>query len=498
MIKNKLFCNSITSLFLQIISTLIALIIPRFMLQLYGSNVNGLTQSITQFLNYIILLEAGVGGVILVALYKPINEKNIEDVAKIVRSSKNFFVKISIIFLFYLIFLSVIYPFLINNQFDFIYTSSLILIMGISIIFEYSLGATNKLILMANQKLYIYNFFQICALIINFILMILLIKLNVSIHILKLIVSIPFVLRPIILHIYVNRKYKIYKTKECVDLPQKWDAFGHHLAFFVHSNTDIVLLTFFFDFNVISIYSIYFLVTIGLSSFINSLTNGFKTLLGKFLSQKNFSSANKLVDCFEFFIFFTGTILFTSCAFLIVPFVKLYTNDITDINYINYSLGFLISFSSFVVIIRNFYCTIIYSAGEFKQTSKSSYIELLLNLIISIILLLVWGVNGVIIGTIVSMSFKVLYSIVYLKKHILYRAINLFIKFIICTFIIVLISSILYITLQSYFNINNFLQWIILAIVCTGVNSLITLIIYLIFSGKTIFKNIYNLKLFLR
>ena len=38
----------------------------------YGSDVNGLVSSITQFLGYIALVEGGVGGVIRAALYKPL------------------------------------------------------------------------------------------------------------------------------------------------------------------------------------------------------------------------------------------------------------------------------------------------------------------------------------------------------------------------------------------------------------------------------------------
>lgn len=71
--------NILTSLFMQIVSVISALIVPRLILETFGSNANGLVSSILQFLNYITLVEGGITGVISANLYKPLvnhDEKN--------------------------------------------------------------------------------------------------------------------------------------------------------------------------------------------------------------------------------------------------------------------------------------------------------------------------------------------------------------------------------------------------------------------------------------
>ena len=64
--------NMVASLLLQVIVLLSGLILPRFILEAYGSSVNGMITSVNQFLTYLGLAEAGVGTATVVALYTPL------------------------------------------------------------------------------------------------------------------------------------------------------------------------------------------------------------------------------------------------------------------------------------------------------------------------------------------------------------------------------------------------------------------------------------------
>ena len=69
--KMKLMLNSTSSLIYQLITIVCGFVLPRFFLTHYGSEVNGLVSSITQFLGFISLAECGVGAVVQSTLYKP-------------------------------------------------------------------------------------------------------------------------------------------------------------------------------------------------------------------------------------------------------------------------------------------------------------------------------------------------------------------------------------------------------------------------------------------
>ena len=68
--KSKLFKNVITGFGGQLIAIILGLIVPRFFIMSYGSDVNGLLSTITQIFTYMALLEAGIGPIIKNALFK--------------------------------------------------------------------------------------------------------------------------------------------------------------------------------------------------------------------------------------------------------------------------------------------------------------------------------------------------------------------------------------------------------------------------------------------
>ena len=79
----KLAYNTVTSLLLQLTSVISGFIVPRLILGAYGSNANGLVNSITQFLGVITLLDLGVGSVVQSSLYKPLANKDNTTISKI-------------------------------------------------------------------------------------------------------------------------------------------------------------------------------------------------------------------------------------------------------------------------------------------------------------------------------------------------------------------------------------------------------------------------------
>ena len=95
----KLALNTITSLILQLVTVVCGFILPRLILESFGSDVNGLVNSITQFLGVITLLDLGVGAVVQSALYKPLTEKDTDMISKIYVSANKFFRRLAEILL---------------------------------------------------------------------------------------------------------------------------------------------------------------------------------------------------------------------------------------------------------------------------------------------------------------------------------------------------------------------------------------------------------------
>ena len=123
--EQKAMLSSAVSLLNQIATIVCGFILPRFFLKHYGSTVNGLISSIAQFLSFISFAELGVGAVVRSAFYKPLAEKNEEEISRICLSSNKFFNRVAYILLAYVIILTIVYPFITLDSFDFIYSASL-------------------------------------------------------------------------------------------------------------------------------------------------------------------------------------------------------------------------------------------------------------------------------------------------------------------------------------------------------------------------------------
>ena len=268
--------NIIASIFQQLVVVICGLIVPRAIIGAFGSDVNGLVSSITQFLSYITLLEAGIGPVVKASLYKPIAKKDKVQIENILKASQKFFRLISAIFIVYLIALCFVYPMIVSNEFETGYTITLILIIAISTFAEYFFGMVYRLFLQAEQKTYVTSAIQIITTILNTILVIFLISLNSSIQIVKLGSVFIFVLRPILQNIYVRKKYHINlaKVKEKYDLKQKWDGLAQHIAGVVHNNIGVAIITIFCGTSEVSVYTVYLYVITGIKNMVQSLTGG--------------------------------------------------------------------------------------------------------------------------------------------------------------------------------------------------------------------------------
>ena len=266
---NKTVLKNILSGFIShMVTILYGLIIPILLIKQYGSKVNGLVSSISQFIAYISLLQLGIGPVIKNELFGPIAKKNDEKIGEILGACNIFFRRIAYILIAYILVLCLIFP-LINNEFDCIFTTSLVIIISIGTFFEYFFGMTYKLFLTSNQKNYIVDIVNILGYVVSIILIYILIKIDSSIQIVKMVGSIVFIIKPLILKLYFDKKMNIKIVKKPnYKFKNKWSGFAHHIAATVQGNTDVVILTAFSNLINVSIYTVYNSITQGIQKII--------------------------------------------------------------------------------------------------------------------------------------------------------------------------------------------------------------------------------------
>ena len=476
----KLALNTITSLGLQVISVICGFILPRLILESFGSDVNGLVNSITQFLGVITLLDLGVGAVVQSALYKPLAENDTDTISKIYVSANKFFRRLAEILLVYVVLLMIFYPMLVNKSFGHMYTALLIAAICISSFAQYYFGIVNSLLLNADQRGYIQYTAQIITLILNTIACYVVIKLGASIQIVKLTTSLIFLLRPFFLVLYVKKHYAINRKITYTEEPikQKWNGMAQHFAAYVLGGTDNIVLTFFSTLANVSIYSVYNIVIIGVKNALLSMTNGFQSLIGEMLAKKEIKKLNSFFGYIEW-ILHTGTTLIFGCTgVLLVNFIRVYTNGINDADYIQPLFAVLITIANAGHCLRLPYNILILAAGHYKQTQSNYIVAMILNIVISIATVKIWGLVGVSIGTLVAMVYQTVWMARYDSKNIICWPFKNFLKQCGVDAITVIVASLatfkipmLSVSYVSWFllAIEVFAVWLVIAILINSV-----------------------------
>lgn len=462
--KKKLLYNTISSLTFQVTTIVCGFILPRLILNAFGSNVNGLVNSITQFLGIISFLELGIGAVVQSALYKPLAENRKDDVSKIIASANKFFRRLARILLVYVIALVIFYPMFAGQEFGFAYTATLIVAISISSFAQYYFGIVNRLLLTADQRGYIQYTAQTIAVLANTFACFVLIMLDCNIQTVKLTTSLIYLIQPFAIYVYVRKHYKI-DTKIKYDkepIPQKWNGIAQHVAAVILDGTDTVVLTLFASLADVSIYSVYFLVVKGVKQLFMSMTNGITSLIGELWAKQEISELRKTFGWTEWVIHTGTTFVFGVTAVLIVPFVRVYTLGINDADYIQPLFAVLIVTANAAHCLRLPYNIMILAAGHYKQTQNNYIIATIINIVISVIAVKVWGLIGVAIGTLIAMTYQTVWMAWYDSRNLIKWPFKCFIKQILVDVVTVIICGLV----SSLFPMNSvsYFGWIINAV----------------------------------
>lgn len=484
------------ALLFQLVTAISGLILPKLLIEHYGSDANGLVSSISQFLSYITLLEAGAGGVICASLYRPLSENKTEEISGIVVAARNFYQRIGFIFLFYVAGLCLIYPFFVKTIFSIGYIVSMILILSIGTIFQYFIGLSYVNLITADQKARIISIVNIMATLLNLAVTQILIIQEASLHVIKLISSLIFAFKPLVLWLYVRKKYQLNRRikPDNKSISQRWNGLVHHIAYFIHTNTDIAIITVVLGTSYVSIYAVYYAIVVGIEKIVTSISNGIAASFGNLLINGNKKSINDVFDKFEFLQSAVATILFSITGILIIPFMGIYTSDIVDMDYIRPAFAFFLVLSEAVYCFRCIYSTVSLAKGMYKQTQAFAVFESLVNLIISIILIYHLGLVGVAIGTLCGMGIRMILDMVYAYKKVIDRSLIKAMKLVLVNIVISLTTVFVFKELIDIYVVD-WKGWILYALLVGCVTLLTATIFYLIFYRNTligIYKSFVN------
>jgi len=487
------FYNSFSTAILHLVTLVAGFIVPKTMLVYYGSEVNGLISSILQFIAYFNLVEAGLSGAAIYALYKPLAENNHGSINGIVSAAKRFYTQSGYFFLVLTTALAFLYPLYIkSSSLSRTEISLLVFILGVNGCLEFFTLAKYRVILTAAQKTYIVSFASIVHVIVNTVIVVFLSRAGANIVVLRVAALFSIFIRSAILMGYCKCKYKFLDYKAEPDnfsLNKRWDVLFLEILGVIHRGAPVVIITLILkDLKAVSVYSIFHMVLGGVSGILGIFISGLAASFGDVIAKNETNILQKASGEFEFVYYSMITVAYSVTIVTLMPFIRLFTRGVTDVNYNVPLIGFLFVLNSLLYSIKTPQGMLVISAGLYRETRWQTTTQGLIAVVAGVLLAPFWGIQGVLAGSILSNLYRDIDLLFFIPRNLtklpvrstFYRQIRIFA----CSIIIVLPF---YTKLDV--ALNNYLEWLILAMVSTGFAIAVVLVTSLIFD-RPVFKNV--------
>lgn len=453
--RTKSVKNLVTSILGHLITIGLGLVLPRLWIVSYGSEVNGLLSSLNQFLVYLGLFEAGVGAATMQALYKPVAQEDWDGINGVLSATNGYYKKTAYWYFIGLSLLALFYPVFVDSSLSYATVFGAVFFSGIGNVVSFFLQGKYNFLLQADGKGYILSVINSITHILNSVCKIVLISLKVNIVVVLVIAFLIQCVQAVYILWYVKRNYpeirlNVQPNNEAV--AQKNYALVHQLSGLIFHNTDVLILTFFCDLKVVSVYSLYKMVTSQIETLIGMAFNSVNFVLGQ-TYQTNKKLFIHRIDMVESYYSAMVYSFFSVTLFLFLPFVRLYTSGVTDINYVDVTLAILFILCSLLDKGRVPMLHTINYAGHYKETLPQTIIESMINLLVSLLGVYFFGIYGVLAGTVVALAYRTNDIILYANHKLLERSAKK-------TYSIYLINIVLFVALQGLFSVLFDAAWI--------------------------------------
>ena len=414
--------NVIYGLIGQILVICLGIVLPRLVMVNFGSEVNGLINTVNQIFIYFSLLEAGVGLASLQALYGPVARENRDEIQAIMSATHRFYKKTGIIYGVAVVILALGFPFFVKSGITYGTIAGVILFGGFANCINFFYQGKYKILMQAEGYNYIsINITTLINVLANIAKAILIIA-GCNILIVQFSYFVVNVLQMLIYSVYIKKNYSWIDFSVEPDnaaISQKNATLVHQISQMIFNNTDVLMLTLITkDLKIVSIYTMYNMIITYANVMIQQVENGFAFMLGQRYNT-NKKEYYVLHHIFEILYMILVFAVMTSIYVLFLPFMRLYTAGITDIDYINSWYPLLFVLTPLLTYGRCAANNLINYAGHFEQTKWRAILESVINITVSVIGIWKFGIFGALMGTIVASLYRTNDIILYTYKHLM-------------------------------------------------------------------------------
>lgn len=482
-VKNSL-KNLIASSLSQGIGILLKFVSRTIFISVLGSQYLGINGLFTNLLSMLSLAELGVGAAITFNLYKPVADKDIAQIVKLMAFYRNAYRAIGLFVAIAGVALIPFLPTIIKDDISFIPVNVIFLLYLLQSVTSYLFFAYKSSIIRVNQKeykiTYIASVFSIITNVVQIIL--LLLYKDFKIYVLTLVIF------GILQNLYVahsaNRMYPYIKQK--IEIPLSKDekkeirknCFAISIYKFntvIQNATDNIILSAFIGLEIVGKYSNYLLILSTIKNLLNKFYTAIRASVGDLHAEGNIEKEFLIFRVISLFTVYAFGIAAVSTYVFANEFIMLWVGKEYVLSQLFVAL---LAFEIYIFGLQKNLATFRTSMGLFQQAKYRPLVGSIINIAISLMLVQRLGIIGVLLGTIISSLTTYMWFDPYIiYKYVFKKSVSHYYYTNIIYLLIILVSAIFVRYLISIIRITG-LVYVITGLLLSILITTILLLLY--------------------
>lgn len=478
----KTFYNTVATTLQMVVMQIVSLVVSRKVLSVYGSDLNGVNAILSNMMEWILLLEGGLTTASNVALFKPFVKKDFKKCNGILSATKKKFRQIGMLVFVCGIALAVIYPTFINTNINRIDIFLMFTMMTLST--SFSVFYTRKYALMLNvsQSEYINTLLTTVLNIIGNAVVFVVAVLGFDYLWIRTVYLLVTIFNGLIIAYVVKRKFDFIDFSEEPEydlIKGTKDVVFQKITGLLRSSAPLIFISVLVSAMYASVYSVYVFIYGFIRKCVLMVVNATQSGIGQLIAEKTTDEVYKVFRVFEY----TSTLfvcwLMSVAIPMTMPFIRFYTRNVNDINYIDYCLLVFMVINISVQVFHVPSGIVINMSGAFKEDKNFQIASVSVMLVGVILLGMIIGFYGVLLGIAISSIVLAVLEIHYARKKILDKGYKDFFKPIILNIIFLAVPVAIEMKfLPIEFSIPMFVLSGVILFVCNGAFLIIGNIIF--------------------
>lgn len=480
--------NAFSAILLTLVNGLMGIIATRLILEHYGSDFNGLNSTANQVVHVLLIIEGGFTTASNVALFKPLVSGDYDTVNGILAATRKKFLKIGAIFFAVGTAVSVGFAMVANSSLDREFIATVIMMTMIPPAFNLFYATTYRVLLQTQQKEYVVSFTTTVTIGLGHLANIIMISKGGPMWMVR-VNTMTFSLLSYVIIVAATRRKNKFLNLKVTPRPElikgTGDVMAQRITSVIYDSSPLIFLAISPAGGTVlaSVYAVYNNVFSILKSLMRGAIDAPRLSIGQLLAQRKRENVWSVFSQYQYAAFSIVFVLLTTTAAMIMPFVRLYTDGITDAAYLDSGIAVMMIMIVTAEMIHMPSSHILNMAGEFKICRNIQITTCAILLVSMSIGGTVWGLYGMLFSLLLVTLVLDLLEMIYVHTK--------FFKGKIFSLLRLLMPLLLVGAVVCYFEfrflsaVSGYLQFALYGILFAAANALLAVVVGLVFNRKT-------------